>query len=158
MAKIAYYLEMKRFARKVFALSQRDYVFSSYWHPETILGLSFKFSVLTFWMYSSFYLMKKTMFTSMSLSSLVAQSVKNLQGRRPWFDLWVGKIPQEKGIATHSSILAWRIHGQRSLVGYSLWSRRESDTTEQLILFTFPFIMRAELFSIILAIGLLTAY
>ena len=53
--------------------------------------------------------MKKTMFTSMSLSSLVAQSVKNLQGRRPWFDLWVGKIPQEKGIATHSSILAWRI-------------------------------------------------
>ena len=98
------------------------------------------------------------MFTSMSLSSLVAQSVKNLQGRRPWFDLWVGKIPQEKGIATHSSILAWRIHGQRSLVGYSLWSRRESDTTEQLILFTFPFIMRAELFSIILAIGLLTAY
>ena len=98
------------------------------------------------------------MFTSMSLSSLVAQSVKNLQGGRPWFDLWAGKIPQEKGIATHSSILAWRIHGQRSLVGYNLWSRRESDTTEQLILFTFPFIMRAELFSIILAIGLLTAY
>ena len=25
----------------------------------------------------------------------------------------------EEGMATHSSILAWRIHGQRSLVGYS---------------------------------------
>ena len=27
--------------------------------------------------------------------------------------------PLEEGLATHSSILAWRIHGQRSLVGYS---------------------------------------
>ena len=26
------------------------------------------------------------------------------------------KFPLEKGMATHSSILAWRIHGQRSLV------------------------------------------
>ena len=25
--------------------------------------------------------------------------------------------PLEKGMATHSSILVWRIHGQRSLVG-----------------------------------------
>ena len=25
------------------------------------------------------------------------------------FDLWVGKIPLEKEMATHSSILAWRI-------------------------------------------------
>ena len=27
--------------------------------------------------------------------------------------------PLEKGMATHSSILAWRIHGQRNLAGYS---------------------------------------
>ena len=27
--------------------------------------------------------------------------------------------PLEKGMATHSSVLAWRIHGQRSLLGYS---------------------------------------
>ena len=26
--------------------------------------------------------------------------------------------PLEEGMATHSSILAWRIHGQGSLVGY----------------------------------------
>ena len=25
------------------------------------------------------------------------------------FDPWVGKVPLEKGMATHSSILAWRI-------------------------------------------------
>ena len=32
-----------------------------------------------------------------------------LQCRRPKFDPWVWKIPLEKGMATHSSILAWRI-------------------------------------------------
>ena len=36
----------------------------------------------------------------------------------------------EKGMATHSSILAWRIHGHSSLVGYSLWDHKELDTTE----------------------------
>ena len=36
----------------------------------------------------------------------------------------------EKEMATHSSILAWRIHGQRSLVGYSLRGHKESDTTK----------------------------
>ena len=30
----------------------------------------------------------------------------------------------EKRMATHSSILAWRTHGQRSLVGYSPWGYR----------------------------------
>ena len=39
--------------------------------------------------------------------------------------------PLEKDIsvATHSSILAWEIHGQRSLVGYSPWGHKEFDTT-----------------------------
>ena len=35
-------------------------------------------------------------------------------------------------MATHSSILAWKIHGQRSPVGYSPWRCKELDTTEQL--------------------------
>jgi len=30
-----------------------------------------------------------------------------------------GEDPLEKGMATHSSILAWRSHGQKSLEGYS---------------------------------------
>ena len=36
-----------------------------------------------------------------------------------------------KGMATHSSILAWRIHGQRSLMGYSPWGHKGDtmDTT-----------------------------
>ena len=36
----------------------------------------------------------------------------------------------EKEMATHSSVLAWRIPGWRSLVGCRLWGRTESDTTE----------------------------
>ena len=35
-------------------------------------------------------------------------------------------------MATHSTILAWKCHGQRSLAGYSPWSHKESDRTEQL--------------------------
>ena len=36
----------------------------------------------------------------------------------------------EKEMATHSSVLAWRIQGQGSLVGCRLWGCTESDTTE----------------------------
>ena len=42
-----------------------------------------------------------------------------------------GEDPLEEGLATHSSIVAWRIP-QRSLVGYSPWVCKESDTTEGL--------------------------
>ena len=40
--------------------------------------------------------------------------------------------PLEKEMATRSRTLVWRIHGQRSLEGYSPWGRKESDTTERL--------------------------
>ena len=36
----------------------------------------------------------------------------------------------EKEMATHSSLLAWRIQGQGSLVGCHLWGCTELDTTE----------------------------
>ena len=38
----------------------------------------------------------------------------------------------EKAMAPHSSTLAWKIHGQRSLVGYSPWGHYESGMTERL--------------------------
>ena len=38
--------------------------------------------------------------------------------------------PLEKRMATCSRILAWRIHGQRSLVGYSARGGKELDRTE----------------------------
>ena len=35
--------------------------------------------------------------------------------------------PLEEEMATHSSILAWRIPGTESLVSYSPWGHKESD-------------------------------
>ena len=34
-----------------------------------------------------------------------------------------------EGKVTYSSILAWRTHGQRSLVGYRPWGHKESNMT-----------------------------
>ena len=41
-----------------------------------------------------------------------------------------GEDPLEEGTATHSSLLAWRSHGQRSLAGHSPQGHKESDMTE----------------------------
>ena len=64
------------------------------------------------------------------MASLLARSVKNLPAVQETQVRFLGwEDPLEKEIATHSSILAWRIPGERSLVGYSTWGRKESDTT-----------------------------
>ena len=36
--------------------------------------------------------------------------------------------PLEEDMAAHSSILAWKIYGQRCLAVYSPWGRNESNT------------------------------
>ena len=46
----------------------------------------------------------------------------------------LGSIPGlgrslEMEMATHASVLAWEIHGQRSLADYSSWGCKELDTT-----------------------------
>ena len=38
--------------------------------------------------------------------------------------------PLEEELATHSSVLAWEIPGERSLLGYSIWGLKELDMTE----------------------------
>ena len=43
--------------------------------------------------------------------------------KRRRFNLWVGKIPWRRKIATHSSILAWEIPRKSSLAGDSLWGQ-----------------------------------
>ena len=55
-----------------------------------------------------------------------------LQCGRPGFEPWVGKIPWRRKRQSTPVLLPGKSHGQRSLVGYSLWGRKESDTTEQL--------------------------
>ena len=55
-----------------------------------------------------------------------------LQCRRPGFDPWVGKIPWRRKWQPTPVSLPGESHGERSLVAYSPWGRKESDTTEWL--------------------------
>ena len=69
-------------------------------------------------------------------ASLVAQMVKNLPATQ---ETWVQSLgwedPLEKGMATHCSILAWRIPWTEEPGRlYSLWGHKESARTEQLTL------------------------
>ena len=61
----------------------------------------------------------------------VLQSVC-LQCGRPGFDPWVGRIPWRRKWQSTLVLLPGKSQGQRSLVGYSPWGRKELDTTEQL--------------------------
>ena len=45
------------------------------------------------------------------------------------FDSWVGKIPWRRKWQPTPVFLPGKSHGQRSLVGYSPWGYKESDTT-----------------------------
>ena len=62
----------------------------------------------------------------------MAQTVKNLPTVQ---ETWVWSLDQEdtmeKGMATHSSILSWRIPMDRGAWQTSPWGRKESDTTER---------------------------
>ena len=67
-----------------------------------------------------------------SQASLVAQTVKNLPAMR---ETWVQSLgwedPLEEGMATQSSILAWRIPMDRGALQVAVYVA-ESDMTEQL--------------------------
>ena len=52
--------------------------------------------------------------------------------KRQKFKPWVGKIPWRREWKPTPVFLPGEFHGQRSLVGYSPWGRKESNTTEQL--------------------------
>ena len=59
-------------------------------------------------------------------ASLVAQTEKNLPAmRKTWIRSLGWEEPLEKGMATHSSILAWRIPWT---VGYTPWGHKQSDS------------------------------
>ena len=65
----------------------------------------------------------------------MAQTVKNLPAMHETqeirFDSLSWDDTLEKGMATHSNILAWRIPWTAgSLAGYSLWGHEESDMIE----------------------------
>ena len=53
-------------------------------------------------------------------------------------EIWVRSLsqedPLEEGMDTLSIFMPGEFHRQRNLLGHSPWGRKESDTTEQLIL------------------------
>ena len=67
-----------------------------------------------------------------SWASLVAQTVKNPP---TIWETWVQALgwedPLEEGMATHSSILAWRTPCTKSLAACSPWGHKESLITRQ---------------------------
>ena len=66
-------------------------------------------------------------------ASQVAQWLKNsppMQETQVWSLGWEGSL--EEGLATHSSILAWRIPGTEEPGGLQSTGSKESDTTERL--------------------------
>ena len=54
----------------------------------------------------------------------------------------VGKIPWRRKWQRTPVLLPGESHGQRSLVGYSPWGRKEPDTTERLHFMGFPAVMQ----------------
>ena len=52
--------------------------------------------------------------------------------RETWARSLGREDPLEKEMAAHSSTIAYKSHGWRSLVGYSPWGCKESDMTERL--------------------------
>ena len=54
------------------------------------------------------------------------------QWRRGEFNSWVGKSPWRRKWQLTPVFLTGKSHGQRNLAGYSPWSCKESDTTDQL--------------------------
>ena len=103
--------------------------------------LIYKYQLLCYSLYSSlftWYLAIRTIFKitlnkNSIRASLEAQMVKNLPGsRRHGFDPWVGKIPWRREWRYTPVFWPGEYHGQKSLVGYSLWGRKESDMTEWL--------------------------
>ena len=68
-----------------------------------------------------------------SLASLVAQMVMHLSAtQETQVQSLGGEDPLEKEMAATPVFLPGKSHGQRSLMGYSLWGSKELDTTERL--------------------------
>ena len=64
-------------------------------------------------------------------ASLVTQMAKNpLAMHKTWVRSPGWEDPLDKGTATHSSILTWRVPWTEEPGGLHSWAHKESDTTE----------------------------
>ena len=75
----------------------------------------------------------QTPYQSETIDSLVAQMVKHLSTMgETWVQALGWEDPWRRKWQSTPVLSPGKSHGQRSLVGYSVWGRRESDTTEWL--------------------------
>ena len=63
---------------------------------------------------------------------MVKSLAANLLQETCRFDPWVRKIPWRRKWQPTPVFLLGKSHGQKSLAGYTPWSHKESDMTEQL--------------------------
>ena len=76
-------------------------------------------------------MMKMLCICAIQYGSQVVKRVRNLPAMQETQVQSLGQEdPLEKGMNIHSSILSGEFHGQRSLVGYSPWARKQLDTIE----------------------------
>ena len=77
----------------------------------------------------------------MYLMFLGSESKESACNMRDGFNPWVAKSPWRREWPPTPVFVPGEFPGQRSLLGYSPWGRRESDMTERLTLFfTFTFL------------------
>ena len=99
--------------------------------PEATVAHGFlcvlqKLSTLTW----SFLCLSTYLFTCLGFPDVSVGKKILLHCRRHRFDSWVRKIPWRRAWQPTPVFLPGESYGQRSLVGYSPWGRKESDTTE----------------------------
>ena len=86
--------------------------------------------------FSQWYLLKRLFFLQASLVALTVKNPPVVQETWIWSLSWEDS-PGEgylQSTAIHCSILTWGIPWTQSMVGYSPWSHKELDTTDQLTL------------------------
>ena len=127
-------LWMSRVSFKQGKTQAQNHIFSSNKTSHSNPSLHFIFSILESLLKSKHY---NTAFYTLQ-ASWVAQMVgKNLPPmRKAWVRSLCWEDSLEKGMATHSSVIVWRITGAEFLAGYCPWSHKKLDMTEQLTLYT----------------------
>ena len=111
--------------------------FSSFPVEDPIQDHCIAFSCIFCFFFFFFFKLEDNWFTVLCWwAFLLAQWVKNpptmpeTTAGRHGFDPWEGKIPKRRAWQPTPVFLPVESHGQRSLMGYSLWGHEESDMTE----------------------------
>ena len=68
---------------------------------------------------------------TLRVSWWLSSKESTFQCRKLRFNPWIWKIPWRKKWQPIPVFLPGKSHGQRNLVGYSPWGRKESDMTKQ---------------------------